>query len=210
MNSASQPSRSLRRIVRRLLIITGLCLAPFAILALVAISYVSLDSDSATLRRQIMSATGPGWATKVQLNVGPATIGAANLGLRFVKDRNIDDARLALSAVSHASVGVYERSSASESWSRIKLLATTDQAMGKRGWTRLVGVVDEKETVIVYAPQDMPTGKSLEVCLAVINDKQLVVVATKVNTSALEELIRLHTSEEAKARWLPKGFLARN
>jgi hypothetical protein len=210
MNPASQPSRPLRRVARWLLIITGLCLAPFAILALVAISYVSLDSDSAALRRQIMSATGPGWATKVQLNVGPVTIGAANLGLRFVKDRNIEDARFALSAVSHASVGVYERTSAFGSWSRGKLLATTDLAMGQRGWTRLVGVVDEKETVIIYAPQDLTTGKSLEVCLAVINDKQLVVAATKVNASALEELIRLHASGEAKARWLPKEFLAGN
>lgn len=189
--STSNPNRTLfQRALRIVLIGSGLCLAPFVILALVALSYFGLPRDAAALRQQIFAATPAGWSTKVQVNLGESTLGAANLGLRFVDNENIAQAREFLAAVKRASVGVYERDTVLAKWSRPELFAMTDRVMEKRGWARLVGVVDGKSTVLVYGPQRMTDEQSVEICVAVIDGKDLVVASAKVDTNSLDELIR--------------------
>ena len=54
----------------------GLCLAPFALLAMAAVSYLTLDSDVRALRRHVMAATDAEWCTKAQVSVGRMTLGA--------------------------------------------------------------------------------------------------------------------------------------
>jgi len=191
-----------------MLIGAGICLTPFVVLALVALSYLGLHRDAAVLRQQIFAATPSGWSTKVQVNLGESTLGAADFGLRFVhSDEKLNQARDALAAVKRTSVGVYQRETTLADWSRAELFSKTDQVMAKRGWSRLVGVVDGKSTVLVYGPQKSATGQSVEVCVAVINEKDLVIVSAKLDASALDELIqrnglgRLHGA---------RSFLAKN
>ena len=62
----------------------GLCLAPWLVLAAVVASYLTLDSDVAVLRKQVMAATDAGWSTRVQMSVGRTTLGAIGTGLGFV------------------------------------------------------------------------------------------------------------------------------
>jgi hypothetical protein len=187
-----------RHVWRWVLLAAGLCLAPFLLLGAVAVSYLTLDSDVRTLRKHVMAATDAQWKTKVQMDVGSVTLDAIGLGLRFVKHKDIDEARLALSAVRHASVGVYERASASADWSREKLFAETDRAMERRGWTRLVGVADHKETVLIYVQNDAKDDEPLDLCLAVVDGRELVVVSTSVDPRALGELVERHGGEEMK------------
>ncbi len=203
----NSPRSSLRRVFCFVLVAGGLCLVPFVVLAGVVLSYLGLNGDAAALRQQVFAATPSGWHTKVQLNVGEATLGAAGFGMSFVQHDNIDRARDALAAVKRASVGIYERKSELTKWSRGEFFAQTDQAMRERGWLRLVGVADEKSTVLVYGPQENEPGESMDICVAVVADKHLIVVSAKLDAPALEELIR-------KNHWdkLPgdRHFLAKN
>jgi hypothetical protein len=170
--------------------IAGICLAPFLLLGIVAASVLTLDRDAVTLRQHVMTATDAGWNTKIQLSIGRLTLGAVRQCLWFVHDENVADARLALKAVKHASVGVYERDSRGPAgWSREELFLDTDKAMRKRGWSRLVGVVDHGDTVLVYAPEKLDLDDSVDLCVAVVNDRELVVVSTAVDARVLGRLI---------------------
>ncbi|MBA4137103.1 MAG: hypothetical protein C0518_07285 [Opitutus sp.] len=174
----------------------GICLTPFVLLGLAAASYISLDRDASALRRTVMSATHADWNTKVQFSVGGATLGVVRTGLLFVNNHDVADARLALRAVNHASVGVYELASRQVEMSREELFHDTDRAMSKRGWTRLVGVSQKNETVMVYVSDDLDEGDPIEVCVAVVNGKDMVVVSTSVDGDSLQELIERHAGEE--------------
>ena len=116
----------------------------------------------------------------------------AGLGLWFAHGPQVQEARLALAAVQQASVGVYERKAGTASWSREQLFINTDRAMQKRGWTRLVGVADQQNTVLVYVPQDVSPDQSVDLCVAVVNGRQLVVVSTSVDAAKLAELAAKH------------------
>jgi len=180
--------------------VLGLCLAPFVILAVAVASYVTLDSDAAALRRQVMAATNADWHTKVQCSVGRITIGAVRGGLLFVRKPEVADARLALAAVKHASVGVYQRGSGRSEWSREQLFVETDRVMKRRGWTRLVGVSERNgaEAVLVYTSDDLDAGDPIDICVAVVNDRELVIASTTVDPETLGELVERHTPEQVK------------
>lgn len=192
--SATPPLR--RHVWRWVLLGAGLCLAPFVLLAVVAVSYVTLDRDVHVLRNHVMEATDSAWNTKVQMSVGRLTLGAIGQGLRFVDHKDMDDARLALRSVKHASVGVYERRSGGNDWSREQLFVETDRAMQQRGWVRMVGVSEKKETVLIYVQEDLDEDEPFEICLAVVNGKEMVVASTTVDAGALGELVAKHTGDD--------------
>jgi hypothetical protein len=201
MNTPPPNPAPRRHLWRWVLLAAGLCLAPFLLLGAVAISYLTLDGDVRTLRKHVMAATDARWHTKVQVSVGPATLGAISQGLRFVEHRHTDDARLALRAVKHASVGVYERTSGGADWSHDQLFVETDRAMQRRGWTRLVGVADRHETVLVYVQDEPADDQPLDVCLAVVNGRELVVVSTCIDPRALGDLVERHAGVEMQRRF---------
>ncbi len=178
--------------------VLGICLTPFLVLGLAAASYLTLDRDAATLRGHVMAATGTQWDTKVQLSIGRVTLGAVRAGLHLVDHENIADARLALAAVSHASVGVYELAGATPEISRTQLLKDTDDAMRNRGWTRVVSVAEKNETVLIYVEDNSGTNAPLEMCLAVVTDKELVVVSARVSPDALATLVEKHAGPKLR------------
>lgn len=200
MNPAPQTPAPRRQVWRWALLGAGLCLAPFLLLGLAAVSYLTLDRDVRVLRQHVMAATDARWSTKVQMSVGRLTLGVIGQGLRFVHQPNIDDARVALRAVRHASVGVYERTSGTADCSREQLFVETDRAMQKRGWTRLVGVADKQESVLVYVQDDLDEDEPVEICVAVVNGKEMVVASTTIDAVALGEFLAKHAGEDIKSR----------
>jgi hypothetical protein len=176
----------------------GLCLAPIVVLAVVVASYLTLNRDAAVLRQHVMAATNAEWNTKVQMSIGSTTLGAIRNGLSFVHDRHVVDAQQALAAIGHASVGVYERSSGPADWSRDQLFVDTDRAMQKRGWSRLVGVVDHKDTVLIYVPRDMKDDGPVDICVAVVSGRELVVASTSVDPAQLTDLVARHSAGDIK------------
>lgn len=179
--------------------VLGICLTPFVLLGLAVASYITLDRDASALRRTVMSATHADWTTKVQFSVGRGTLGAVRTGLWLVDNDKVADARLALAAVKHASVGVYELTSHQLDLSRDELFRDTDRAMAKRGWSRLVGVAERNETVMVYVSDDVDEDEPLEVCVAVVNGKDMVVVSTSVDADSLNQLIARHAGDDFHA-----------
>jgi hypothetical protein len=193
----SQPAR--RPVWRWVFLAAAIVGAPFVAVGLAVLSFVTLDSDAATLRREVMAATHSDWHTKAQVSVGWMTIGAVRQGLRFVPHEHMDEARDALAAVHHASVGVYERSDRDRADASGQLISRTDETMQRRGWTRLVGVVDGGDTVMIYST-DRKSGDRLDLCIAVVNDRELVVVSTAVDTEAVDRLVDRYAPGDLKSK----------
>ena len=60
--------------------------------------------------------------------------------------------------------------------------------MSARGWTRIVGVADGGDTVMIYLPAGVENSPPSSICLAVCNRRELVVVAAQVEPDALAAL----------------------
>ena len=164
-----------------------------------ACSFLILDRDADVLRKQVMSGTAGGWQTKIQLSLGRVSLGAVRTGLAFVHHEKIADAKLALKAVKAANVGVYQRDPAEgETWSREHFLTNTDQAMGKRGWVRLVGVMDKQDTVLVYVPAHFDADGPVDICVSVLSHRELVVVSATVDAAGLAALVEKHAGDGFK------------
>lgn len=193
MNPApSAPSPARRSYARWIIAGLVLLVAPVIIVGVGVWSVVTLGKDAAVLRREVMTASGSDWSTRVQLDAGWAILGTARTALRFVPDKNVDDARLALSAVKHASVGVYERRGRDRGMNSAELLASTDRVMNRRGWSRLVGVVDDNTTVLIYAADKGAKGDKIDLCLSVVDGREMVIVSTRVDAGVLAEFVTKH------------------
>ncbi|HWA27810.1 MAG TPA: hypothetical protein VG734_19295 [Lacunisphaera sp.] len=191
-SSQTQPRRRYGRWILAGLV---LLMTPVAVIAIGVLSMLSLNRDAAVLRREVMAATDSDWHTKVQLSAGWLTLGAVRTGLRFIEHEHMDDARDAMAAVRKVSVGVYERVGRAEKWSREQLLTNTDTRMRQRGWTRLVGVTEEGQAVLVYGSDAADSGDRLDVCVAVVDGRDLVIVSAKVDAENLLRLAERHLPE---------------
>lgn len=179
-------------------ILLGVVCAPFVLLGAAAVSYLTLDRDAAVLRREVMRASGADWNTRVQFSAGRASFATARGCLSIVQNDKVDEARHALAAVKGASVGVYELRGRDRDWSRADLAHRTDVAMRSRGWTRAVGVLDGRQAVLVYVPEDADAVD--EVCLAVLDGRQLVVVSAELRPDQLVTLIERHAGGKFRIR----------
>jgi hypothetical protein len=150
-------------------------------------STVHLNRDATALRQELMLATGADWNTKVQLSAGPLLLSTVRAGVGCIHDLP-PEARAALGAVQSASAGVYERRHSGGLVSRNHLLAAADELMSGRGWTRIVGVADGGDTVMIYLPAGVESSMPSSVCLAVCNSRELVIVAARVEPDALAAL----------------------
>lgn len=202
MNSPVPPSvpvaKSERRLARWMLLGLLLLITPVVLVGVGVASLFRLNRDAAFLRSEVMTATDSDWNTKVQVSAGWCTLTTARTIMRFVAHEHQDEARLALAAVRRASVGVYERVGRAGELSAESVVTGLDRKMSARGWSRLVGVFDRGETVLVYASDDLDSGDQVELCVAVVDGDDLVIVSTKVDAGKLVELAEKH---------LPKGGL---
>ncbi len=192
MNSPVPPpvpvAKSERRLARWMIIAFLVMITPVVVVGVGVVSLFGLSGDAAFLKREVMAASDAKWNTKVQVSAGWCVLTAARTIMSFVDHEHRDEARLALAAVRRASVGVYERIGRAGELSTERLIAEIDQKMRKRGWNRLVGVVERDETVLVYTSDDLDAGDQMELCVAVLDGDDLVVVSTKVDAGKLIEL----------------------
>lgn len=176
---------------------------PIFIVGLGAASMFRLSREAALLRQEVVAATNADWHAKVQVSVGWGTLAAARTVLRFSEHEHLNNARLALSAVRRASVGVYERNGRRRDWSREQLLARADARMRDRGWSRVVGVTEPgDEAVLVYANDDVSRDGQLDLCLAVVHDDEMVVIATRIDANKFVELAQRHMRDRDFRRQL--------
>lgn len=185
--------------------VVGALLSPFVVIGAAAWSYLTLDRPAKALRGHVMAATDADWKTKVQFSAGSLTLGTVRSCIWLIDDvRKQPEVRLALQSVRGVSVGVYERRGGRSGWhcDEEKLMNDTDRAMTRRGWTRLVGVCERDDTVLVYVPagSDEPD----EICVAVVNGREMVVVSARLNPSALVRLVEHCAGEKLDFKKLAK------
>jgi hypothetical protein len=137
MNTPIPPLIARRRIWPWVL--GAVVIAPVVLLSAVACSFVGLDSETATLRRHLMQASGAEWDTKVQLSLGRASFAILRGALSFSTKAEIAEARLALKGIRRASVGVYELRGAAKERPQAGLMHAADAVMRRHGWDRIVG-----------------------------------------------------------------------
>jgi hypothetical protein len=173
-----------------LLWIAGILLAvtvlPLALLASVVAGHLGVSRDVRVLRKSLMESAGCDWDRRIELNVGAMTLDLAGAVLAFV---DLDpDARAALRAVRGADVGVYTLRNHARNLDRGAMLLAADAAMASHGWDRLVGVSDHDQLVAVYLPARIHSPRDVKVCIAVLEDNQLVVASARSNVEPLIEL----------------------
>ena len=106
MNSTTPPIIKRRRIWPW--VVLAAVLTPVLVLGSAAYSFIHLDHDAEILRRHVMKDNQSDWETRVQLNIGCATLASVRGFLRLIQHEELDEIKMVLSAVRHASVGVYE------------------------------------------------------------------------------------------------------
>lgn len=178
--------------------VLALLLSPVLVLAVAAASILTLNRDAAVLRREVMAATATDWDTKVQLSLGRLSFCLLRGCLAFVPDHKIGEARAALNALRSVSVGVYRPAGAQPIGSREKLFNDTDRRMQERGWTRLVGVADRRDNVLIYVPAGAEEFR--EICVAIVNGRELVVVSAAVDPDVLVGLVATHAPKGLRPR----------
>jgi hypothetical protein len=180
-----------------------LTVAGTASLVIGVTGFFRLGRDARCLRNSLTQAGEPAsvnWDKKIELSVGPLSCSMLRAGLSFV---HLDpDARQALRVVRGAEVGVYQSQSRFPGVSPSRALASADRAMADRGWQRLVGVVKEHEWVLVYVPNDMKSTANVRACVAIMEPRQLVIVAARSNVDPLLALALRH-AEEKEPNWWP-------
>lgn len=177
--------------------------SPFLFLGVAVASVLTLDGSAAALRKEVLRAADSSSArTRIQFSFGPVALACADLALRWVPDAGARDARGLLGSVKGGSVGIYDVRSG-DGRGHDRTLARADDRMERRGWTPLVDVRQDDTQVRVYCRGGDDEGDTLELCLAVLNDDQLVVASTRIVPDVVAQWVQAHLPEEARARWLP-------
>jgi hypothetical protein len=166
---------------RRLLWVffAGATVAFFLFVGLGVYNLFTLTTDARALRRELL-ATDSNLTMRIEGTVGPVLLGTAGMVLRFIPDAP-PEAHEALAAMRSVSAGVYGFSSRPTAEERADVFGRADAAMEQRGWMRVVGVADKGTTVAVYVPAAEEFGEEIRVCVAVFDQKQLVLVAGRAD-----------------------------
>ena len=183
----ARPSR--RKLLARVFLWcgVGLCIC-FAALGYLVYGVVSLSRDARTLKTTVLSSLDVPTDVKVQLSAGPALLGAARHIVPLFQGVPAE-AEAVLRAVKSGSVGVFQLTS-SPPGRRVECVQAAHAAMAERGWSRVVAVNDGSSTVLIYAPNEPSIAETLRFCLAVIEDRNVVIVAAQVDAAELLPLLR--------------------
>jgi hypothetical protein len=158
--------------------------AVFVVLTVAAgvLSMLRPSPEVATLRDCVMASAEV--EREIEARVGPIVFGALRAGLNFVELE--PEVRPALGAVRGASVGVYR---VEPGLDRATLADAVDEAMTRRGWERVVGVLEGNETVLVYGPAKMPSTRDLRLSVLVLDGEQLVLASVRGNPEPIAKLL---------------------
>lgn len=114
------------------------------------------------------------------------------------------EARTALSALRGADVSVATLATSPSPAECRALLETAGDVMERRGWQRLVGVLDGRSTVGVYVPQNLKSPRDVRVAVLAVDGTDLVTVTARAD---LQPLLRWVEEKGGPSGW--RGALAR-
>jgi len=159
-------------------------------LALGVWSCLRTGSDATALRHAAARASGLRWERQVEFSAGSLWFTLGRLGLGFAPLE--PEALLALKSVRRAEVAVFQSVTPSGTADRAAMLTDADSVMTRRGWDRLVGVITDQELIAVYFLQRAGSGSTLDACVLVLNEENLVVVSAQTDLDPLLKLVERH------------------
>jgi hypothetical protein len=147
------------------------------------------------IRSAVAGAHSAGVETKISFGLGRIALGL----VRFIGGFGpLDaDAKLAMGAIRGADVSIQELREKLAPGERLNVLTATDEAMARKGWERVVGVVEGDarmgdEIIGIYAPRTLKSDDELSLALFVLEDRQLITVAARCRLEPLIELASRH------------------
>jgi len=161
-------------------------------------SYFRVSSDTRALRSGLIKASGAEWRQQFAFNLGGLTCGAVRSGLSFVNLKK--EARAAVQTVRGVEVSILRLASGAELPDRATMLNAADSAMSKRGWDRVVGVVDGDDMVAVYVSNKTTSWERLECCVVVFDGDQMIVASARANLQPLLDCVLNEHALRAKIR----------
>ncbi|MCL4179795.1 MAG: hypothetical protein KJ072_18875 [Verrucomicrobia bacterium] len=161
--------------------------AVLAALAAVAGVWTMLHAsrEVATLRDCVLTSTVADGRKEIEFSVGPLVLGLARAGLNWVELE--PEVRSLLGAVRGTSVGVYRLDQAA--LDRPSLIERVDDVMSRRGWERMLGVLDGNNCVLAYVPTNLRSPHDLRLSLVVLDGRQLVVASVRADPEPVMELL---------------------
>ena len=175
---------------------TLVCTLVCAWLALKVVGLFYVSRDARALRDGAMQSVPGAWNQEIEVSIGSWTVNLARAALSFVDLP--PEARTALKSLRGVEAGIYRLPNGGPRVNHAAMLSEADQAMGGRGWERLVGVLDRSELVAVYVPRKIRSARDVRVCVAVMDKRQLVIATARGN---LEPLVELAARAD---NWCPK------
>lgn len=164
--------------------------AAFALLVLALVLSFLPAGEARAIRSAVASASDHKFDQKISFGVGWPVLGLGRLIAGFT-DLN-EDARAAFRAVRRADVSIQELQEPIRREDRQAMLAAADRAMERRGWDRIVGVIEEDEVVGIYVPQGDVSGNDLKIAVFVLDGREMVVVSARCDLEPLLEIIERH------------------
>jgi hypothetical protein len=160
--------------------------ACIAAVVLWVLGSLRLSGDARALRDSLRSPGMVVYDKRIEVNAGWVATGLLRTGLEFA---HLDDeARAALDSFRSAEAGVYQRRFNRYDQDEPRDFTAADAAMERRGWERLLGVVQEDTFVAIYTPRRAAWNGDVKVCFAVIHDGKMVVGSARANPEALARL----------------------
>jgi len=156
------------------------------------------SGSTRALRDCVLAEAGEGWAAEVELGVGPLTFGLARNGSRFLELP--DEVRTLLGSMRAADVGVYRYYGVERPKSGSELLRAADRGLSQGGWERMIAVLDGRETVGLYVPDQLDPGGQLRLCVLVVSESELVIVSARGKPEPLIQLALEKVRESAPPR----------
>ena len=188
------PRTSLRKWLLRIFL--GSFVLALAAPIVLAFAVLHVSGDTRALRNAVIQGDGATWKKQVEVNVGSLPLWVARCVLPFTPAP--PEARQALSAVRSVEVSLHELRDAEPD--RARIMRDADKKMRKRGWDRVVGVLDEKTAVAVYALSESGRGGNVKVSVLVLDGKQMVAVSGRADLEPIFELALNKANQEFLAK----------
>lgn len=146
----------------------------------------SIHTDMKILRDGITQLDGLRVERQLGVSLGPVALFLARTGLAFADLPR--EARLALSSARGVELGLYQVMQHPQHIDWGKITRETDARMKQRGWERFLAVSHDNECVLGYAPATTESSRNMRVCLAVLNDSELILLGARINAKPLVDL----------------------
>jgi len=175
------------------LVMTILVVTPLLVPAAL---YYSLrpSGDLDALCGAVSQSTGLEFGREFELSLSPMACTLVRAGTAWAGLP--PEAQSAFRAIRAVEVGVYGVSLRATAAGSRCALVEIDEAMSKRGWERIVGVMNRREVVAVFAPRAIPSRRDLSLAVLVFDGSRVVVASVRGDPEALVELALQHAGHD--------------